>query len=296
MAGVPAIQRNGGGLPADPRNVKDQQAKADALISYAAKVKDWPLLESAIDLKIEQQREFVRWWDETVSIGHGLGRGHKKVSVSETFLPADQADALTGIDKVQVSRWRKRLGDEAKYRDQQIQAAYRKAGLEPEANHRAEGTGENEWFTPEQYIEAAREVMGGIDLDPATHPIAQKIIGAERFFTADDDGLKQHWHGRVWLNPPYAQPLIGQFAAKLVEEISAGRVAQAIMLTHNYTDTSWFHQAEAAADLICFTRGRIKFVDADGDECAPTQGQAFFYHGPAGDSFRLIFSQFGFIR
>jgi hypothetical protein len=41
---------------------------------------------------------------------------------------------------------------------------YRTAELMPAENHRAEGTGENEWFTPAQYIEAARAVMGEIDL------------------------------------------------------------------------------------------------------------------------------------
>jgi phage N-6-adenine-methyltransferase len=158
------------------------------------------------------------------------------------------------------------------------------------------GTGDNEWFTPAQYIRAARDVMGGIDLDPATHPLAQETVQATGFFTADNDGLDKQWRGRIWLNPPYAQPLIAQFIEKLVGEVSAGRVVQAILLTHNYTDTAWFHQAEAAADLLCFTRGRIKFIDADGDECAPTQGQAFFYYGPQVELFRDVFSRFGFVR
>ncbi len=157
------------------------------------------------------------------------------------------------------------------------------------------GTGDTEWFTPPQYIDAAREVMGGIDVDPATHPVAQQTVGAVNHYTADDDGLSHQWHGRVWVNPPYAQPLIAQFITKLVGEVGAGRVEQAILLTHNYTDTAWFHEAEAAADLLCFTRGRIKFVDADGNDCAPTQGQAFFYYGPAGARFREIFRRFGFV-
>jgi DNA N-6-adenine-methyltransferase (Dam)/Protein of unknown function (DUF3102) len=105
-----------------------------------------------------------------------------------------------------------------------------------------EGTGENEWFTPAEYIEAARAVMGGIDLDPATSVKAQEVVQAEKFYTKKDDGRKHEWHGRVWLNPPYAQPFIAQFVHKLCEERVAGRVTAAIALTHNYTDTTWFHE------------------------------------------------------
>jgi phage N-6-adenine-methyltransferase len=163
-------------------------------------------------------------------------------------------------------------------------------------NHRAQGTGENEWYTPEAYVEAAREVLGGFDLDPATSEEAQKRIKATAWFTAEDDGLDKPWTGRVWLNPPYSQPLIHQFVAKLVEEVEAGNVTEAILLTHNYTDTGWFHLAEEAAANICFTRGRIRFEGADGSLAAPTQGQAFFYFGQRGGAFRQVFSQWGFVR
>jgi phage N-6-adenine-methyltransferase len=294
-AAVGALRlRHLSGLPAvSPEATKVEQAKADAIIEYAARVKDWPLLEQAIELKIDEQQDFVRWWNENVSIGHGLGRN--KIA-DPAILSASKATELSGIRVDTVSRWAKKLSDEVKYRSQQIVAAYRKAGLEADENFRALGTGNNEWFTPAQYIEAAREVMGEIDLDPATHPVAQQIVRAISHYTAADNGLVQPWHGRVWLNPPYAAPLVGQFIAKLVDEVTARNVAQAIVLTHNYTDGAWFHHAESAADLLCFTRGRVKFVDPDGDECMPTQGQAFFYYGPHGDRFRNVFSQFGFVR
>jgi phage N-6-adenine-methyltransferase len=165
-----------------------------------------------------------------------------------------------------------------------------------EGNHRAQGTGENEWYTPARYIYAAREVMGGIDLDPATSAAAQQTIRAARFFTREQDGLAQPWAGRVWLNPPYSQPDIANFCRKLVAEVGSSTVEQAILLTHNYTDTAWFHEAESLAEAICFTRGRIKFVDAGGEECAPTQGQAFFYYGKGGNAFRSVFGEFGFVR
>lgn len=217
------------------------------------------------------------------------------ISESE-IMTVKEAERLTDISVVQVSRWRKRLGNKVKYRERMIVAAYRGAEMAAAVNHRGEGTGENEWHTPSQYIEAAREVLGNIDLDPASSKFAQKTVKAKSFFTITDNGLTKQWQGKIWLNPPYSQPLIGQFIEKLIKEISTGSVSQAILLTHNYTDTAWFHLGESKAALICFTRGRIKFVDKDGEEGAPTQGQAFFYYGKNVKDFQRVFREFGFIR
>jgi hypothetical protein len=62
-----------------------------------------------------------------------------------------------------------------------------------ERHHRTQFTGETEWYTPAEYVEAARACLGGIDLDPATSPLAQDTIKAARFFTCDDDGLRHDW-------------------------------------------------------------------------------------------------------
>jgi phage N-6-adenine-methyltransferase len=163
-------------------------------------------------------------------------------------------------------------------------------------NHRAQGTGENEWYTPKEYVEAARKALGVIELDPASSEIAQQIVKAKHFYTKERDGLSRKWEGRVWLNPPYSQPAVQQFIEKLVAEVKARAVTEAVLLTHNYTDTEWFHIAARACSLICFTRGRIKFVGADGSIAAPTQGQAFFYFGKRVQSFTRAFESFGFIR
>ena len=157
------------------------------------------------------------------------------------------------------------------------------------------GTGENEWYTPNQHIELARQVLGHIDLDPASSAQANEVVRADRFFTEKQNGLEQDWFGRVWLNPPYAQPFIADFARKLLVELEIGRVESAIALTHNYTDTSWFHWLAEMASCICFTRGRVKFVSPQGELAAPTQGQAFFYFGPSTDRFADVFDETGFV-
>lgn len=267
-------------------------AALDYSIEHAKRIKDWPALEDAVDQKIAEQKMFLAWWQGNVA----RAGQPKKNSPRTRLILCDEAEKLTGLKHQRVSDLGKKLKKEDKYRIKLLGAGYKAALLDAAENHRAEGTGENEWFTPEKYIEAARKVMGGIDLDPASNPIAQDWIRATKFFTRADNGLAQQWHGRIWLNPPYAQPLIWQFCEKLVEELSSGRVDQAILLTHNYTDTAWFHHAEQCASLICFTRGRIPFVDDDGEDCAPTQGQAFFYYGDKGDEFRTVFTEFGFIR
>lgn len=165
-----------------------------------------------------------------------------------------------------------------------------------EEQFRTSFSSENEWYTPLVYIEAARQVMGKIALDPATSEFGQKRIKATSYYTKEDDGLKQSWHGRIWLNPPYSQPLIAQFIKKTVDEYTAGNITEGIILTHNYTDTEWFHQLEAIAALLCFTKGRIKYEKEDGTIAAPTQGACFFYLGANGSKFKSIFKQFGFIR
>lgn len=50
----------------DPKKTKDKDARADAVIAYAKRMKDWPLLERAVEAKIKEQAQFVEWWDANV--------------------------------------------------------------------------------------------------------------------------------------------------------------------------------------------------------------------------------------
>jgi ParB family chromosome partitioning protein len=154
-------------------------------------------------------------------------------------------------------------------------------------------TGNDEWYTPAEYIERVRRVLGGIDLDPASNPQAQQIVQAKQYFSKVDDALAQVWRGRVWLNPPYSRGLLIQFVNKLIREIEAGTVSAAVMLLNNFTDASWFQLAQSRSSAFCFPRRRIHFENAPGKKDQPLNGQVFFYYGRDVDLFRSEFSALG---
>jgi len=160
--------------------------------------------------------------------------------------------------------------------------------------HVAQNSGNNEWYTPVAYVDAARRVMGAIDLDPASSAVANRTVQANAFYTIEDDGLAQDWPvGRIWMNPPYAQPLIGQFCERLANAVEDG--AEAIALVNNATETAWFQRLGDVCAAICFPRTRIRFLDPLGNPGAPLQGQAIVYCGWRPHDFAHEFKQFGLV-
>jgi phage N-6-adenine-methyltransferase len=159
--------------------------------------------------------------------------------------------------------------------------------------HVSNNSGNNEWYTPSEYIEAARAVMGRIDLDPASSKEANRVVKAAIYYTVEDDGLSQAWAGRVWMNPPYATNLIGKFSSKLVNEYKNGNVEQAIVLVNNATETGWFVDMINQASAVCFPTSRVRFWRPDGETGAPLQGQAIIYMGDNPHDFSESFSSIG---
>lgn len=196
-------------------------------------------------------------------IAQALGVDHKTISVQRRGMEAGgeipQLDASTGTDGKTYPR-------------------------KPEQRpHVAYNAGNSEWYTPSEYIELAREVMGSIDLDPASTEIAQEVVKAGRYYTPETDGLNHDWFGNVWLNPPYALELIVKFTDKLIAE--SERITSAIVLVNNATETEWFSKLTSLASAVCFPRGRVKFYAPDGEIGAPLQGQALIYCGSRPEEF-----------
>ena len=151
--------------------------------------------------------------------------------------------------------------------------------------------GSEHWYTPLPHIEAARGVLGAIDLDPASSDIANRTVRAERYYTVDNDGLAHDWNGRLWMNPPYGEPA-GRFVAKLADHLADGSVTAAIVLVSLHAmSAQWF--GPLFDGLLCVTSGRVKFTDEEGNEGSPTFGSVFAYFGAEPDLFAKEFRQFG---
>ena len=155
--------------------------------------------------------------------------------------------------------------------------------------YNTQGTGNNERYTPPEIIELVREVLGTIDLDPASCNIANETVKAAAFYSSDDDGLSKEWTGKIFLNPPYSKDLIEKFVDKLFES----HLDEAITLTHNCTETSWGGKLLKNATAVAFPTGRIDCKTPAGDGGSPKQGSMICYFGSNPKKFIDVFSRIG---
>lgn len=108
------------------------------------------------------------------------------------------------------------------------------------------------WETPQSFFDQLNNEFG-FDLDVCALPENAKC---DRYYTSDDDGLKQKWSGVCWCNPPYGRQ-IGKWVEKAYKADCT-----VVMLLPARTDTAWFHDYIYGKAEICFVRGRLKFGGA----------------------------------
>lgn len=163
-----------------------------------------------------------------------------------------------------------------------------------------------EWYTPPTYIEAARQVLGSIDLDPASCEEANRIVKANRYFTKEQNGLDQEWKAKTcWLNPPYGRTFrmaatrkstIALFIEKLLYHYAKGDIEQAIVLTTTEVNAKWFYPLLQFP--VCFPDHRIKFivpVKLERGIYSQMFGSCFTYLGPDKQKFVDVFQKFGVV-
>ncbi len=190
-----------------------------------------------------------------------------------------------------------------------------------------------EWYTPSPFVEAAREVMGGIDLDPASHEQANLTVKADRFFTAEDDGLKRPWRAlRIFINPPGGKnadgkPLVPAFWRHMMSEWAHGHFSAGIWIGYSLEQLQTLQGVAHFSPLdfpICVTSKRIAFVENEAKKRArleeidavnilrkargeklrprnengasPSHSNYITYIGTNTEAFENVFSQFGKVR
>lgn len=167
-------------------------------------------------------------------------------------------------------------------------------GLASDAAHRLKNARHTSvtdaWFTPPAIVEAARDTLEAIDLDPASCDAANRIVKAARFFDELDNGYITPWEGRVFLNPPggkcdewgrrstdnKGRSSQKAWWFKLANEFVMGNVPAAIFLGFSIEilQTTQVdpelgangHELPIPLDFpLCFPSRRVPFVDETGE-------------------------------
>ncbi|OIH81926.1 hypothetical protein BLJ79_21435 [Arthrobacter sp. UCD-GKA] len=112
---------------------------------------------------------------------------------------------------------------------------------------------ETRWLTPPSLIAP----LGPFDLDPCGAP-GQELATRTYLLENGDDGLRDPWEGRVWLNPPY-----GKQADPFMAKMAAHGRGTALVFARTETRT-WHNHIWPNASAILFLAGRVTFLDAEG--------------------------------
>lgn len=158
----------------------------------------------------------------------------------------------------------------------------------------------NEWYTPPEVVAAVKQVLGRIDLDPASCEAANRVVQADRYYAKEQNGLMHPWYGKIFLNPPYGKTDLGgasnleAFTRYLVNEYALHHVTEAILLIPTNTATSWFTLLWQFP--ICFPHYRIRFYQESGEPSNGVSfGTCFVYLGSNTARFEEVFSKFGHV-
>jgi hypothetical protein len=163
-----------------------------------------------------------------------------------------------------------------------------------------DGRAGDERYTPRVWVDRARAVMGGIDLDVASCDYAQQAVQAARYYTQDEDALTLPWAGRVWMNPPYSDPF--PWVDRLIAFYQEGTITAAITLLNMAGTPAWARMLWHGGYTCCVLGERIQFelgpwaTAEDRKRNSNDRDQFVWYLGRDQRRFADVFSPYGTIR
>ena len=126
------------------------------------------------------------------------------------------------------------------------------------------------WSTPQSLFDELNKEYH-FTLDVCALPENAKCA---KYFTPEQDGLKQSWQHHVcWCNPPYGRAISSWVEKAYRESLNDTPI---VMLLPARTDTKWFHDYILGKARIDFIRGRLTFGNAINP--APFPSMLVFYN------------------
>ncbi len=185
-----------------------------------------------------------------------------------------------------------------------------------------------EWYTPSWITDLASELMGGIDLDPASCEIANRTVGAKHFYTKEDDGLTKDWFGNVFMNHPFGKseaacrksktepnkwlcknqrcikrgyhnenyvPGNADWINRFISQYEQDKFRRGVAITFASTSENWFRPLYKFPR--CWLYDRVNFVDANGNEIKGSpKGCVLTFVGMEVPKIHKLFSKYGHVE
>jgi len=151
----------------------------------------------------------------------------------------------------------------------------------------------NEYATPPELWRSLGNPVDGFDVDPCSGAESTPI--APTRYTQEEDGLRQAWHGDVFVNPPWSTNGDGsakqKWLSKCRSEANREDVDSVVVLMPSDTSAEWFHEHILAAEIIClYGPGRLSFV---GEDRNPSFGLIIAAYGDEAEAYKDVFNSYG---
>lgn len=120
----------------------------------------------------------------------------------------------------------------------------------------------DEWSTPHIFFEGIKQEFGPFDLDPC---VSDSLYAkAEKYFTPEDDGLKQEWFGHVFVNPPFSD--LKGWSQKIIEQMNNPLVKSITLLTPAHkVEQTWFTDILFPyISELYYIKGRLQYETMNG--------------------------------
>ena len=165
----------------------------------------------------------------------------------------------------------------------------------------------NEWYTPASVMGLVREVLGPLDLDPASCARANQTVQATTYLDQTYDALANKWPAArtVFLNPPGGRKGKRSNAILFWERLLQYRVEEPtfehaifVAFSIEFLQTSQSSSMPAMALPLCVPRQRIRFDSPSMTEQSPSHSNALIYvqgRTNASERFAEVFRNLGYV-